>query len=36
MSFFLTKTKNRKVNQVLSAGVVPVGERRMWGKGLRE
>jgi hypothetical protein len=31
--FFFIKTENRSVEQVLSGGLVPVGERRMWGEG---
>jgi hypothetical protein len=35
MSFrFFTKTENRRKEQVLSGGLVPVGEERLWGEGI--
>jgi hypothetical protein len=34
MSFFFTKTENRRAEQVLSGGLVSVGGGRMWGKGV--
>jgi hypothetical protein len=30
--FFKTKSENRKADQVLSGGLIPVGDGRMWGK----
>jgi hypothetical protein len=31
--FLFTKLENRREEQVLSKGLVPVGERKMWRKG---
>jgi hypothetical protein len=31
--FFFTKSENRRVEQALLAGLVPVGEGRRWGNG---
>jgi hypothetical protein len=36
MSFFLsfTQSKNKRIEQVLPGGLVPVGGERMWRKGI--
>jgi hypothetical protein len=31
---FFTKTENRRAEQILSVGLVPMGGRRMWRKGV--
>jgi hypothetical protein len=32
--FFPTKMENRRAEEVLARGLVPVGRRRMWRKGM--
>jgi hypothetical protein len=36
MSFFLsfTKSENRRVELILPGGLIPVGGKRRWGKGM--
>jgi hypothetical protein len=34
MIYFLTKPENRRAEQILSEGLIPVGGGRKWGKGV--